>query len=647
MRGGDRVAGFWDRILGKPVTVLSPNQQVFGSADFQGWVNEQLGWADMTPAAMFRTQPHLRTVVSFLARNVAQLGLQTFERVDETDRKRDRTSAVARALAFPDGAVTTYDLIFATVGDMCLYDRAYWFVAQSAETPTGWIVRRLPPSWVSPADLSPFRVASWTVTAPGADQVTVPAAQILDFTGYSPTSQTAGSSTVEALKDTLSEQIEASRYRGQVWKRGGRVSAVIQRPQGAPQWSDAARSMFRDDWYAKFTGRGPGAGGTPILEDGMTLQRVDFNAQEQQFVEAAKLSLTTVAAAFHVNPTMIGQNDGANYSNVREFRRMLYGDTLGPMLAQIEARVNTFLLPMLGVDPERFYCEFNIAEKLQGSFEEQAAALQTSVGGPWMTRAEARARMNLPAITGADELIVPMNVTAGGQASPSDSGSQNRNAGPLRLVKAKSQRDVTAAREQSSKVLGSFFDRQSRVIKSALGRKDGGEWWDGDRWDEELASDLFDLAMEVTPQVAGDTLKSIGFAPDEYDPERTAAWLTEVSQRSASSINQATKDRITEALDSDDPDALDAVFAAQPARAESGGSGLGTLLASFATVEAARQVTNGGATKTWVTGPNPRPEHAALDGETVGLDEDFSNGAPWPGGDGEFGCNCDMIVQAG
>ena len=63
---------------------------------------------------------------------------------------------------------------------------------------------------------------------------------------------------------------------------------------------------------------------TPILEEGMTLQRIDFSASEQQFVEAAKLSLVTVAAAFHVNPTMIGQNDGANYSNVREFRRMLF-----------------------------------------------------------------------------------------------------------------------------------------------------------------------------------------------------------------------------------------------------------------------------------------------------------------------------------
>jgi hypothetical protein len=65
--------------------------------------------------------------------------------------------------------------------------------------------------------------------------------------------------------------------------------------------------------------------------------------------------------------------------------------------------------------------EFNLAEKLRGAFEEQAVQLQTSVGGPYMTRDEARARLNLPHLEGANDLIVPMKVTQGGQASPTDS----------------------------------------------------------------------------------------------------------------------------------------------------------------------------------------------------------------------------------
>jgi hypothetical protein len=423
---------------------------------------------------------------------------------------------------------------------------------------------------------------------------------------------------------------------------------VLQRPKDAPQWSDTAREKFREDWYAKFTGRGSRAGGTPILEDGMTLQRIDFNAQEQQFVEAAKLSLVTVAAAFHVNPTMIGQNDGANYSNVREFRRMLYGDTLGPMLAQIEARVNTFLLPMLGVDPERYYVEFNIAEKLQGSFEEQAQAMQTATGAPWMTRAEARARMNLPQIDGADALVVPLNVLTGGQASPTDAGTQNLNTAPVRRVKARAPQTYQQKHEQ---VLRAFFKRQGAAVKSRLGAKSADDWWDGERWDSELADDLYALAVSTSQQVAKSTLDGLGVAPDEYNVDQTLAFLKAVSESRAANINAATKAQIEAALEADDPtEAVAGVFeASETSRTAQIATTVVTACSAFGAVEAGKQTAGEAATKTWVTGPNARSSHAAMDGETVALSEDFSNGLAWPGDGGDAdevaGCNCSLEIN--
>src|SRR5690625_4666596 len=115
----------------------------------------------------------------------------------------------------------------------------------------------------------------------------------------------------------------------------------------------------------------------------MEMRRIGFSAHEEEFIEASKLSLNTVAGVYHVNPTMVGQMDNANYANVREFRKMLYGETLGPLLVMIEDRINTFLLPMLGASDGQ-YVEFNIEEKLRGNFEEQTTALQSSVGRPWM-----------------------------------------------------------------------------------------------------------------------------------------------------------------------------------------------------------------------------------------------------------------------
>lgn len=461
--------GWLDRLTSRRTpNILRPTVTNAGPAWADWWEEITSDVHQASPAKLYRTQPHLYTVVSFLARNVAQLGLHVFERTGETDRRRDRESAIAKVLQRPNESMTTYELIYALVGDLALYDRAYWMVVPSSEAPSGWTIRRLPPTWVAIEDSTPFTVKTYSVSR-GEDVVTVPAEQILDFTGYSPSNPLRGSSAIEALRDTLREQVESALYRKQTWQRGGRVSTVLKRPENTP-WSDAAREAFRQDWYAKYTGNGSHAGGTPILEDGMSLERIDFNAKEQQFVEAAKLSLVTVASAFHINPTMIGQNDGANYSNVREFRRMLYGDTLGPLLAQIEARINAFLLPMLGVDSTKHYVEFNIQEKLEGNFEEQTAAMVRAVGGPWMLRSEARARMNLPEIEGADELIVPMNVTEGGQANPADSGSQNEVPG-------------SAETEKALEVLA----HQERVIRGRVGAKRA-DWWDGDRWARELGA---------------------------------------------------------------------------------------------------------------------------------------------------------------
>ena len=644
---------FWDFLRGTiPTAWFTPRVTYVNSptaADSYPLSTESLlaNPASMTVGQLWATQPHLRTVVTFRARNVAQLGLHVFERVSDVDRRRDHSSPLAVALRRPDTSMTTYDLIFSLVGDLDLYDRAYWLLLTDSDGQTP-VIRRLPPSWVEPVFSDPFTVKKYRV-ARGDKYVDVAPEQILAFTGYSPGSPIGASPTIESLKDTLREQIEASAYRAQIWKRGGRVSAVLQRPKDAPPWSDGAREAFREDWYAKYTGRGTRAGGTPILEDGMTLNRIDFNAQEQQFVDVAKLALATVASAYHVNPTMIGLLDNANYSNVREFRRMLYGDTLGPLLAQIEARINAFLLPALGMDPSRYYAEFNLQEKLQGSFEEQAAVMSTMVGRPIMTADEARGRFNLPALGGdAEQLVTPLNVLVGGQASPQDSGSQNRTTGE-RVDEPKARPALKARAPESHEeryadLLKSFFARQGRSVRSRLGADDP-EWWDADRWNGELADDLARMYVNSSETAAKALLERVGMG--EYDVDRTLEYLRKAARTNAESINAATKAAVDDAADAD---GVASVFeVAESQRAGEIAATTVTFASAWGAAEAGRQ-NSPGATKTWrTTSGNPRASHAAMDGETVPLDDVFSNGLMWPGGIGDpaevAGCRCELDIN--
>lgn len=554
----------------------------------------------MTASQMYKTQPHLRTVTAFLGRNIAHLGLHAYRRINATDRERDTTSGVGSWLSGrrANPTMTLYDLIYAATVDLALYDRAYMLPYGG---PNGWEVYRVPPVWVTPNEKDALGISKYNIGWGDSNGTVVDRSRIVAIEGYSPSSVTGVSPALDALKDVLAEQIQAMKYRRQLWARGGRVSAVLERPVGAPRWSDSARENFREDWYAKYTGSGSHAGGTPILEDGMTLNRVDYSATDQQYIEGVQLSFTTVASVFHVNPTMVGVLDNANYSNVREFRKMLYGDTLGPLIAQLESAFNAWLLPIMGGE-EGIYVEFNVAEKLQGDFEAQSQFFQSAVGRPYMSANEARARLNLRAVEGGDDLVTPLNVLVGGQASPQDS--------------------VPSDSGVRSKSGGGIPDWVAGVAREYMGVLSG------DAKDRGRAKKLKAISLGATARSGRAMVREHGSG--EYDVDRTEDYL----EARADGVERAWED-------SDDRGEESARLF---------GLGLALWDYSWGRLEAGRQ--NGAVTKTWVTtSSNPRAEHAAMNGETVGLDDEFSNGLRWPG-DSASGdpaevanCRCEVVVN--
>jgi hypothetical protein len=186
------------------------------------------------------------------------------------------------------------------------------------------------------------------------------------------------------------------------------------------------------------------------------------------------------------------------------------------------------------------------------------------------------------------------------------------------------------------KVLAAFFQRQG-VSVLGTGR------FNKPMWDKDLTGDLHASAVAVSTIVGKSTMRDLGFNPAVYDVARTVEFLRAVSARMAGNVNATTQAQLK---DADDPAMVFAI--AQNSRSEGIAGQVTTMAAGFAVVEAGRHAgeeSGQAPTKTWVTGVNPRPEHAALDGETVGIDDTFSNGAQWTGDDGEPGCNCSIEVE--
>lgn len=386
----------------------------------------------MTVEDMWATQPHLRTVVDFRARNIAQLGMQLFES-DGEERKRVRGSDVSKVLKRPNPYMTGYDLLYDLVATRSLYDTAYWVVLQGD---AGMEIHPFSPAWVTPMADTLVGPRTYRLQMPGTEtHVDLPADKVVEFRGWTPIPSLSTASPVETLRMTLEEQFASRKHRLQLWRKNGRVGSYIHRPKDAPSWDNTARKRFMD-MYRAFTGNdGEKAGGVPMLEDGMEIKRVGFTSADEQWAESVRLSLETVAQVYQLNPVVVGSSEGASYNTVRELHRAIYRTMLGADIRQIEERVTAFVLPMLGAGEDEFV-KLNVESMLRGSFEEQASVLSTSVGAPWMTRDEARALQDMPALD--DEqgsgVVTPLNVLIGGQASPQDGETGGGGGGQLGMT---------------------------------------------------------------------------------------------------------------------------------------------------------------------------------------------------------------------
>lgn len=620
----------------------------------------------MSASDLYNQQPALRSVISFLSDNIAALPLKCYVRKPDGSRERDRDSALAKLLAHPNGHMTGHELVRDTVSEYLLHNDGYWLTIP-ADTKSGWQLEVIPTDWATPKTLDGLTETRVIVRNRMGGQMDMMPGDYIRFCGWSPYGAASYSEPVESLKDILREQIDAWQFRGGIWKNQGRVTQWISRPADTP-WGDGARDRFAESWRNKFAGNGgTDTGGTPLLEDGMRLENATFNAREAQWAEVLKLAREDVCAVYHLNPSHIYHTDAQTYASAKDNARALYSDTIAPLLDFFEERINAFLVPRLGLD-DTHYCEFDLSAKLQGSFEEQATVISSAVGAPWMTRHEARERFNLPRLEGsdADELVTPLNVLVGGQASPQDvDGVESPYANGTTPSKKSAGIKVKGAPEDAdakeiSGALAKFFKRQSRSITAKLekGRKadDFESWWDDERWERELADDLTPIFQRQAARRGRQAYSDAGFE-GEFSAERIENYIKAMAKGKSKAINDVTYRQLIAALEGVfEEGAMGATVSgvfekAEETRADTSGISFATAIAGFAILEACRQADSPRRTmKTWiVTSGNPRPEHAAMNGETVPYGEVFSNGANFPGDqtltpDQSCGCQCQVEI---
>lgn len=576
--------------------------------------------ASSTYAKLYRRQPAVRSVVDFLARNIAQVGLKVYERQGAVSEYRP-DHPCQRLLNRPADGLARSRFMRQVVADVLVYDRALVLKVKQDDK---LALVRVPMPEVEVSELSFTGPQKFTIGR-GNAAVTAGPTDVIYLHGYSPTDNAAGVAPMETLRQILAEETAAGTDRERFWRNGNRGAGFYERsldtidavgPEAVAAWEAAMREKTRGE---------RGAGNSPLLPPGFTFKDTRIDADTAEYIGTRRLAREEVARAYGVPLPVLGLMDTSNWG-VDQFHQMLYQECLAPWCVWLQEE---FEQQLLYVDFERtgeasgFYLDFNLAEKLNGSPLDQAKLVQQIVGRPIWTADEARGKIyNLPPLpngAGEDIFINGALVAAGGpQASPTDVTNQSDAQAKALAIKVAGERGRDQSATDHAEAYRRLFTRMKAVVLSS---KAAGDQIDVERWTRELYDDIRPLATS-TVKAAGITA-ALNYG-GSFDPAYTVHWLDANTRNHARGVIRQTAQTILEADD------LNAYFDRQIVQRVPLLAGMrATSLVGFATNEAAKQSNK--VSKTWiVTSANPRPTHAQLSGETVSIEATFSNGAAYP-----------------
>lgn len=260
---------------------------------------------------------------------------------------------------------------------------------------TGTIVELVPVSpllisWDSTQGSWQLHLSTETHSVPDRDMLVMP--NVLGPNA----SLRSGVSSLEPLRAMVEADKAISAAVKSWWLRGARPGTVISHPKTL---SDKARENLAKSWGGQHAGP-ENAGRTAILEEGMEVTTLPFDAERSALVDTRNQLWDEACIALDVPPALIHRHDRSTFSNVTELHKSWYREIIAARLRYAEDDWHR-LAGMAGV-PDALV-EYDLDSVLWGTPIERAEVLQKT---DHMTVAEKRRVSNLPELPDTDTILV-------------------------------------------------------------------------------------------------------------------------------------------------------------------------------------------------------------------------------------------------
>jgi HK97 family phage portal protein len=213
-----------------------------------------------------------------------------------------------------------------------------------------------------------------------------------------------GVSPITLGREAIALSLAFEQHIASLFANGARPSGIIK----SDKILDVeAKKKIAASWFNTHSGRS--AGGTAILDEGMTYDQLSMTLADAQFAENRLEQIREIARVFRVPPTMLFELTRGTWSNSEQMMRQFYTLTLKPWLSAWEWAYARVLFT-----PEQraaFYIEFVVDDLLSADHAAKATAYSQYRASGVMTANDVRAGLNLPALPDGNELTNPFTTS--------------------------------------------------------------------------------------------------------------------------------------------------------------------------------------------------------------------------------------------
>jgi len=598
----------------------------------------------------FSTNYVINRAISLLAQNVAQVPLDIYKGEDPLPPENEMYNMFIR----PNPYMSNFELWELTMIYLYNYGESFWYINNNEYGKIQDIYVLNPKFMKHEKDKATGQIGSWIFNY----KIPMSVDEVIFFK-LPNTKGLRGLSPIDTVIMEYAADADAAKYNKKFFENFARVSGYLKNDK-ASEISPAELKKAVIDWNNSHRGIN-NVGKIAGLPAGMDYVDTAMSQKDMEYLEGRKDIRDRILVTLGVNKTAMGISDDVNRANAKEGMRQIWTLTLKPQLIRIQEKLNAelFLQYLPG-----YKCKFNLSqiEELKGDLKTTLESAQNLLHLGY-TRNEINDRLSLDMkYSNDDEDLIPINLVPRGMSlddepkSTKDVGDIETKSIELKVSRAnKKYRQLYLRRVKVvdklfySKIKRFFYEQGKTVLAVIRNSKNMNtqqygilndliKIWDKEnktlkKYTKPIYNEAYKVGIKLVKDRLGKSYKDIDL-PDMIDSTIINSRLSKITDINNTVWNQIKIEIFDSANEGE-------TLAQLTKRIKNVYNFAGKRAKTIARTETASMVSQttmkeyekeGVSKKTWVGGT--RPQHAAVDGETIDMDQTFSNGLEYPGDPG-------------